>query len=92
MNKSLDSSKEFDMDSGLLASLLPIRDCNDDIVMSTELNRSNQKVIKVDSERTRVTELKGLQALSSTKNEHLLDLDQIPFRTEKALTFYSLTR
>ena len=69
MNKSLDSSDSFEIEPHELISMLPVKDCDDDIIMATELDIDNQRTIKVDSERTRVSEMKGLHGYSVIKKK-----------------------
>lgn len=47
-----------------MKQLMPFSDCDDDQIMATELDYENQRTIKADAARTRVSELKGLHALS----------------------------
>lgn len=92
MNKTLDSSESFEIEPHELISMLPVQDCDDDIIMATELDIDNQRTIKVDSERTRVSEMKGLHAFSAIKKKQVFNLDEATLRTEKALTFYQMQR
>lgn len=87
-NKSLDGSKVYEIDQALMKQLLPISDCNDDLIMATELDYENQRTIKVDAARTRVGEMKGLHSLSVQRKKQVFNLDEVTLRTEKALTFY----
>lgn len=92
MNKSLDSSDSFEIEPHELIALLPVPDCDDDIIMATELDIDNQRTIKVDSERTRVSEMKGLHGYSVLKKKQVFNLDEATLRTEKTLTFYQMQR
>lgn len=92
MNKALDSSLPCEIEAHELKASLPLGDCDDDIIMATELDADSQRTIKVDAARTRVSEMKGLHALSVKKKKQVFNLDEVTLRTEKALTFYQLQR
>ena len=70
MNGAIDaSSVQGDIDPSELMSLLPFLDCSDDGIMATDLDIDNQRTIRVDSERTRVSEMKGLHGLAIKKKK-----------------------
>lgn len=100
MNGALDASAaQCDIDPAELKSLLPVPDCSDDAIMATDLENDSQRTfkidqrtIKADSERTRVSEMKGLHALAVKKKKQVFNIDEVTLRTEKALTYYQLHR
>jgi hypothetical protein len=100
MNGALDASAAHgDIDPAELKSLLPVPDCSDDAIMATDLDNDSQRsfkidqrTIKVDSERTRVSEMKGLHALAVKKKKQVFNVDEVTLRTEKALTYYQIHR
>lgn len=91
-NLSLDRTQSSEFDIADMKQLMPFSDCDDDQIMATELDYENQRTIKADAARTRVSELKGLHALSVQRKKQLFNLDEITLRTEKALTFYQCMR
>ena len=82
------SCAQGDIDPSELKSLLPIPDCSDDAILATELDIDNQRTIKVDSERTRVSEMKGLHALALNMKRQVFNIEEATLRTERALTYY----
>lgn len=93
MNTTYDASQSaYDIDINEFKLLLPISDCTDDAIMACELDTEYQRTIKVDSQRTRVSEMKGLHLLSLKKNQRVFNIEEANLRTEKALTYFQIHR